>query len=168
MNSDTEYKILISSCLLNQNVRYNGEVLHFDHPFIQTLKSRGCLMSFCPEVEAGMSVPRLPIELQDTPESIFVQKKGIIRSDGVDVTSAILAVLEKLSEIIRTYNIQYAILKEKSPTCGVHFVYDGSFSGRLRRGKGIVSWYLEQNNVQIFSENELHLLQEILEKKENE
>ena len=58
-------KILISSCLLGQNVKYDGgnnSIL--ENLFIQKLKNLNLLVPICPEVEGGLPIPRVPVELQ--------------------------------------------------------------------------------------------------------
>ncbi|MBD3386530.1 DUF523 domain-containing protein [candidate division KSB1 bacterium] len=44
---------------------------------------------------------------------------------------------------------------EKSPSCGVHCVYDGRFCGHLVGGEGITTALLQQNGIRVFSEQEL-------------
>ena len=52
-------------------------------------------------------------------------------------------------------NIRIVILKERSPSCGVHQVYDGSFSGKLVNGMGVTAKYLKQKGIAVFSEDEI-------------
>ena len=40
-------------------------------------------------------------------------------------------------EKIKDEDINFVILQSRSPTCGVNQIYDGSFSGKLIRGRGI-------------------------------
>ena len=57
---------------------------------------------------------------------------------------------------------KYAILKENSPSCGVHHVYDGSFTSSLVKGQGITTQELTKLNIQVFSEKEIDQLIELL------
>jgi uncharacterized protein YbbK (DUF523 family) len=44
------------------------------------------------------------------------------------------------------------LLKERSPSCGVHYVYRG---GTLVPGQGVTCALLSRNRIQIFSEEEI-------------
>jgi len=56
-------KVGISACLLGYNVRYNGKN-KYDGKLVAMLCRHFVLVPFCPEVEAGLGVPRTPIVLQ--------------------------------------------------------------------------------------------------------
>ena len=45
-----------------------------------------------------------------------------------------------------------AILKERSPSCGSHQIYDGTFQGRRIAGQGITAALLEKNGIRLFNE----------------
>jgi uncharacterized protein YbbK (DUF523 family) len=55
-----------------------------------------------------------------------------------------------------------AVLKEKSPSCGVHQVYDGTFSSTLTPGAGVTAALLAANNIRVFSELELETVEQLL------
>ena len=46
-------------------------------------------------------------------------------------------------ERIRKENIQCAVLQSRSPNCGVNQIYDGSFSGKLIDGSGVLAQALK-------------------------
>ena len=48
-----------------------------------------------------------------------------------------------------------AILKDGSPSCGVNYVYDGTFTGNKIKGRGITAEILVQNGISVISENDL-------------
>ena len=81
-------KILISACLLGCKVRYNASDLKVINSEFEKLVAAHHIISFCPEVSAGMSIPRAPAEI----------KSG----DGFDVLSGKARVTDidgqKLSE----------------------------------------------------------------------
>ena len=54
----------------------------------------------------------------------------------------------------RFYGANFAILKEKSPSCGVWQVYDGTFSKTLIKGDGIFARMLRENNFFVCTEKE--------------
>ena len=54
--------------------------------------------------------------------------------------------------------IRIAVLKENSPSCGSGFIYDGSFEGRLKEGRGVTAELLLNNGVDVFSEKNIEEL----------
>ena len=55
-------------------------------------------------------------------------------------------------------NVDFAILKAKSPSCGKGRVYDGTFTGGMRDGNGVTVDLLEKNGIPVYSEDELDSL----------
>ena len=140
--------VLISRCLVGENVRYDGGNCLISSKTLIELKSEFNLELICPEVLAGMPIPRKPIE--------FVEGK-IIRNDGVDLTKDFEPVFKYLNELISSKNIKYAILKEESPSCGSQRIYDGTFSGNKVKGEGIVTQFLKRLGVKVFSEENIRI-----------
>ena len=64
-------KIAISACLLGQEVRYDGTG-KCQPSIISALQHKVELIPFCPEVEAGLGIPREPIQLQQLASEIRV------------------------------------------------------------------------------------------------
>ena len=63
----SKIKIGISSCLLGEKVRYNGD--HKRHWYINEILGQYFdYVPFCPEVEVGMGVPRPSVRLVGTVE----------------------------------------------------------------------------------------------------
>lgn len=50
--------------------------------------------------------------------------------------------------------IRFAILKENSPSCGVHHVHDGYFRNRLVEGMGVTAEVLRHHGVTVMNEEE--------------
>ena len=55
--------ILVSACLVGQNVRYDGNN-SLDEK-ISKLMDEGKAIAVCPEVFGGLSTPRLPAEIEN-------------------------------------------------------------------------------------------------------
>ena len=136
-------KILVSACLLGENCKYNG-----GNNFRQQVAALGQeheLIPVCPEVAAGLGIPRIPIEIRDG---------EVVRADGVSVDSAIReAVADILSQLPQ--DIDLCVLKARSPTCGVHQIYDGSFTGTLVKGAGVLAQALKNANFRVVDDEEL-------------
>ena len=60
-----------------------------------------------------------------------------------------------------------ALLKEGSPSCGVHRIYDGSFSGRRIAGAGLTTEALRAAAFPVFCEEELDAVEALLAEGEN-
>ncbi|WP_044470977.1 DUF523 domain-containing protein [Mannheimia massilioguelmaensis] len=136
-------KILISACLLGENVKYSGgnNLSQILVDFLE--KNEIELLPVCPEVLGGLSTPRLPAEI------IYGK---VVDQAGNDVSKAFQLGAEKTLKIAQDNYIQFAILKEKSPSCGSQKIYDGSFSGRLIDGHGMTTQLLQQHHIHVFSE----------------
>ena len=140
-------KILISACLVGDNVKYNGG--NNKSPLIEKLLKKYELSPFCPEVEGGLSVPRSPSERQGG---------RVINSEGKDVTSAFERGAELAFNICLFLKIKKVILKERSPSCGSKEIYDGSFSHKVIPGMGVTAEYLISKGIQVISEDEIETL----------
>lgn len=136
--------ILVSACLIGENCKYDGgnnycaAVVDFlaDKPYI----------SICPEVCGGLATPRTPVEIING---------VVIDKHGKDKSAAFASGAEEAALICNSLNIKLAILKEFSPSCGVSYVYDGSFSGRKISGSGITATLLRKNGVTVWSEKDV-------------
>lgn len=119
-------KVLVSACLLGENCKYNGGN-NYCARVAEYVKDKEVL-TICPEVMAGMGIPRTPIEIVD---GVLMDRNG--NNVDAELRSAVAQAMEQ----IRNEEIECAILQSRSPTCGVNEVYDGSFSGKLIPGSGV-------------------------------
>lgn len=146
-------KLLISACLLGQPVRYDGKSKPIPEKlWLKQLQAQGRLVIVCPEVVGGLSTPR--------PAAERVKDK-VITMTGSDVTDAFVKGAKHALQVCQQHNIQYALLKANSPSCGNKQIYDGSFSGQLTDGQGITAKLLTENGVKVFSELELSELKQL-------
>ena len=127
-------KILVSSCLLGENCKYNGGN-NYNENIIEFLKGHE-VVPVCPEQLAGLSTPRKPMEILG--EKIF-------DASGKDVTSQCERGALLACQIAKKEKIDTAILKSRSPTCGTRQIYDGTFSKKLIAGRGIFAEILVRN-----------------------
>ena len=134
-------KIMVSACLLGDNVKYNGKNNKNDD-LIEFLKNYE-IVKVCPEVLGGLSIPRKPAEIKE---------RRVFTIDNYDVTDNFISGAEKTLKIARQNNIKVAILKKNSPSCGSNRVYDGTFSKTLIDGDGITVKLLKENGITILDE----------------
>lgn len=148
-------KILVSQCLYGgEPVRYDGKSKQERDPRFMKWKEEGRLIPVCPEVFGGLPVPRTD-----------AQRSGekVIARDGRDVTDEYISGAKEALRLAAEYDVICAVLKEKSPSCGSHVIYDGSFSGRLIKGQGIAAEMLENAGVRVFSEEQLEQVQKLID-----
>lgn len=136
-------KILVSSCLLGFNTKYNGKN-NFTQG-LERLKDEHEIIIFCPEQAGGLTTPRLPSEIREDGR-VFLK-------DGTDVTDNFVKGAEETLRLVKMLDIKYAILKAKSPSCGCGKIYDGTFSGNLIDGDGFTVRELKKIGVKILNEN---------------
>ena len=149
-------KVLVSACLIGENVRYNGQLKQYDSRMLADWKLRGRLVPFCPEVAGGLLVPRPCSEILCYDGSAVLNGHArIMNIKGKDVTQYFLAGAQKALEIARSRKIKLAVMKDGSPSCGSTYIYDGSFSGIEKPGKGVTTVLLQENNIRVFSEREI-------------
>jgi len=137
-------KILISACLAGVNCKYDGG--NNLHPEILKLVKSGAAILICPEQMGGLPTPRLASEIIG--ENVF-------NTAGEDVTAQFTKGAEEALRLAKLYNITQAILKERSPSCGVNFIYDGTFSSNKITGSGYTTRLLKANGIKVISEEEL-------------
>lgn len=144
--------ILVSACLLGVNCRYNGGGELREE--LVALSKKHHLIPVCPETYGGLATPRDPAEI--------IGDK-VITCNGADVTAQYEKGAVEVAKLASLFDCKYAIMKERSPSCGYGKVYDGSFSKTLIDGNGRASDLLSQNGVQVFGESRIGELVELLE-----
>ena len=157
-------KVLISRCLLGHPCRYDGRVVtDIRHLLIQNGVPEEAWIPVCPEVEGGLSTPRLPSEISaGNASDVLNGRARVLASDGTDNTAAFMKGASIAAARCRTHSIRVALLKSKSPSCGCGKVYDGTFSGCLKDGDGLTTQVLRPLGVRIFNEHEIELLSTFL------
>ncbi len=149
-------KILVSACLLEEKIRYDGLVVPVSKMMTDILRSTADMIPFCPEVAGGLPVPRNPAEISGKDGFDVLDGRATVKNkSGDDVTLFYLNGAAKALETAIKNNIQVAILKEKSPSCGNSLIYDGTFTKTLKSGKGVTSALFERNGIHVFNEKEI-------------
>lgn len=138
--------ILASACLCGEKCRYDGQSA--PHPLLMELHARGLVVPVCPEVLGGLSVPREPCERRGS---------RVVDRTGRDLTEAFARGAAMVLAIAGEKGITRAVLKERSPSCGVRVVYDGTFSSRRIPGQGITAALLRESGLAVVSEENFSL-----------
>jgi uncharacterized protein YbbK (DUF523 family) len=135
-------KIMVSSCLLGDNVKYDGTNNKNDD-LIKFLEDYE-IIKVCPEVFGGLSIPRIPSEIRNN---------KVINKEFKDVTNEFILGANKALKIAKENDIKVAILKDGSPSCGSINIYDGTFTHTKINGDGITAKLLKENNITVLNEN---------------
>lgn len=110
-------RIGVSSCLLGNNVRYDGGHRH-DPVLTETLGRFFELVPVCPEVECGLGVPRETLRLVGDP----AQPRLVTSGTGIDHTARMVAwAAQKVRELAQE-DLRGFIFKSRSPSCGMERV----------------------------------------------
>lgn len=152
-------RVLISSCLLGAEVRYHGGAARIESAILDRWRAEGRIVEVCPEVAGGLSTPRPPAEIVGV---------RVITSEGRDVTAAFDAGADRAVSLAQQHAVRVAVLKSRSPSCGISETYDGTFTGRLKPGMGVTATALMQIGVQLFDETQLAEADAVLRSLESE
>ena len=131
-------KIVVSACLLGENCKYNGGN-NFSSAVAEFIRGKD-VITVCPECLAGLGIPREPIEIVNG---------NVQHKDGSSVDTALREAVAQILSQLQGEEIECAILKSRSPTCGVKQVYDGTFSGALVDGMGILAAALQDKGYKV-------------------
>ena len=159
-------KILISSCLLGEDVRYDGKnsSVAFNPNVSFSLKElfmdilcENEIYSLCPEVKGGLPTPREPAEITSREKPFRVET---INKENVTIN--FLLGVKKALELCQEEGISVALLKSKSPSCGNNKIYDGTFSNSLINAQGLTAKLLSENKIKVFNETQIKQLYEYI------
>lgn len=141
-------KYAISACLCGINCKYNGG--NNLNAKCKELLENGEAIIICPEVSGGLSIPRKPCEIKD----------GLLKTqDNIDCTLEYnRGAMLSLEYVKKFPSITTIIMKEKSPSCGVHFIYDGNFNHTKINGSGVTCKMFKEAGYKVISEDELNEL----------
>ncbi|CAB3665698.1 hypothetical protein LMG26690_00818 [Achromobacter animicus] len=150
------YRVLISSCLLGNPVRYDGRGVPHGDAILARWREEGRVVAVCPEVAGGMPIPRPPAEIDpgENAASVLAGRARVVAVTGDDVTAPFVRGAHEALAAAQARGIRMAVLKEGSPSCGSSYVYDGHFAGRRQPGMGVTAQLLRGAGVHVFSEHQ--------------
>jgi uncharacterized protein YbbK (DUF523 family) len=136
--------IIVSACLAGIHCRYDGDGKPCEA--VIRLVVAGKAIPVCPEQLGRLPTPKLPAERVGD---------RFIKKDGMDVTNEFERGAEEALRLSRLIGARTAILKARSPSCGYGKIYDGSFSGRLVDGNGILAELCLKEGLEVKKEEEI-------------
>ena len=127
-------KIGVSSCLIGEKVRWNGD--HKQDRYVREILSRYFeYIPVCPEVEVGMGVPRETVALYGDPE----KPSMISKKTQTDWTKPMEKYIKSRINTLSADDLCGYIFKSKSPSCGMSRVplYSEFGSHKVKHGPGM-------------------------------
>lgn len=144
-------KVVVSACLLGENCKYSGGNNRCERLLSELLKHPDIEVNpVCPEVAGGLSTPRSPAEIVD---GEVINNQGV--SVDAEYRAGVAAEIARLAPAIEAGDLAAAVLQSRSPSCGVHQVYDGTFTGRLVNGRGLFAEALANAGVRLIDVSDI-------------
>lgn len=142
---DQQEPVLVSACLLGVHCRYDGS----SNPATELIDKLGSgqLIPVCPEQLGGMGTPRPPAALRGgSGEEVLEGRAQVVTEEGIDVTEQFLRGATQALRLAKLYGARRAILKERSPSCGLCQVRR---DGRLQPGSGVAAALLRREGISL-------------------
>lgn len=125
-------RIGVSSCLLGEAVRYDGG--HKRDPIVRSVLGRFAeWVPVCPELEAGLGVPRPPMRLVRDGDRVRL----VEIASGRDHTRALARITAARVRALRALDLCGYVLKKDSPSCGIARVKLYALGRTRRAGVGV-------------------------------
>ncbi len=148
--------IIVSACLAGFSCRYDGGSNQVK--LIAKLVKEGKAVAVCPEELGGMSTPREPAEIVRGSGNDLLSGIAIVKNrSGQDVSREFIHGALETWEIAKRHHACVAILKERSPSCGSTQIYDGTFNGQKKAGRGVTAALLHEHGIEVLSEDNFML-----------
>lgn len=145
--------IMVSACLLGLNTRYNAEE-KANTDVLDLIQRYGLTaIPICPEQLAGFSTPRPECEFSIGDGEAVLDGNGTIHNSAQsDVSRQFIYGAQQALKVAKICHCKLALLKERSPSCGVHSVYRNK---EKVAGQGVTAALFSQQSLSVFSEEEL-------------
>lgn len=138
--------MLVSACLLGVACAHDGGGRPVEA--VVALGATRHLVPVCPETAGGLPTPRPAAERSSV--------DGRVRTaEGLDVTDAYRRGAEHAVALATATGARAAVLKARSPSCGCHEIYDGSFTRRRVAGEGVTAAALRRAGLEVLSEDDV-------------
>jgi uncharacterized protein YbgA (DUF1722 family)/uncharacterized protein YbbK (DUF523 family) len=131
-DTETKIKLGISSCLLGNKVRYDGQH-KYDSWLVEELGKYVDFVPVCPEVECGLPVPREAMRLVGDPQSPLL----LTQKTGIDHTARMLDFCSAKIPVLSAENLCGFVFKSKSPSSGMERVKVYPAAGGVAQKNGV-------------------------------
>ncbi len=110
-------RCIVSACLTGLCTRYDGRSKP-DARCLAMLR-HSCWLPVCPEQLGGLPTPRSPADLTGSGAEVLAGRAAVVTKAGADVTRQFIAGAAAVLQIAQAQNIRLALLKARSPSCGL-------------------------------------------------
>lgn len=144
----------ISQCLLGDAVRYDGQS-KANTIVLEKLDEIFELLPVCPEVEAGLSIPRPPVQLTGSIENPKLTGRD---NPAIDVTDIMYSYCQRKPAELK--HLAGFIFKSHSPSCGLNSVpvfIDGQCVTETGRGVFAKHWCKTYPDLAVIEDSELEV-----------
>jgi len=144
-------KVLVSKCLTGATCRYDAcrqrpAVLDAYQAALATIPDADPV-PFCPEEQGGLGTPRPPAWIErESAAAVLAGQDRVITGSGADVTAGFIEGAQKALEVCRQEGIEYALLKERSPSCGTESTHVGD---QVVPGPGVTAQLLKDAGIEV-------------------
>jgi uncharacterized protein YbgA (DUF1722 family)/uncharacterized protein YbbK (DUF523 family) len=129
---EKKIKLGISSCLLGNKVRYDGQH-QYDSWLVEELGPYVEFVPVCPEVECGLPVPREAMRLVGNPDN----PRLMTIHTGKDITPQMLTFCKQKTKVLAKENLCGFVFKSKSPSSGMERVKVYPEQGGIAEKQGV-------------------------------
>ena len=137
---------MVSACLLGIHCRYDGE--HSLCPDLVEFATSVFFIPFCPEQLGGLPTPRQPVNISGGDgRDTLSGGANVINVIGDDVTDSYRKGAEEALRLAELAGATIAIMKDKSPSCGLRTPYCEKSSGF---GVGVTASLFQLNGIKVF------------------
>ncbi len=146
-------KVLVSACLLGDPVAWDGSHRRCDDQVLNRWRNEGRVISLCPESLSGLTTPRSPAEIVYADGAAVVDGQArVVTQSGLDLTASFLKGASAALQVAQTHDIKMAVLKERSPSCGISTIHAGRFDGSTVAGQGVTAALFHRHGLRVFNE----------------
>jgi uncharacterized protein YbbK (DUF523 family) len=140
--------VVVSSCLLGRPCRFDGRD-KFTPELAFLLEGRN-VTAVCPEELGGLGTPRPACQIKGGDGAQVLDATArVISEDGADRTQAFISGAQAALERAQAAGAREAILKERSPSCGVTQIYR---DGVVAPGQGVFAALLARSGIRVIDE----------------
>ena len=146
--------ILVSACLLGLRTRYDGTTKRNAAVLAWLEQQRLLPVPVCPEQLAGLPTPREQTSFASGDGQAVLDGTGevVATATGQPMNERFLHGARETLHVARLTGCRRALLKERSPSCGVHQIHCGA---EMVAGVGVATALLVAAGIVVMSEADL-------------
>ncbi|MFH0828565.1 MAG: DUF523 domain-containing protein [Candidatus Kerfeldbacteria bacterium] len=141
----------VSACLLGVPCRWDGTSAKNKRALALVQKGRK-IIAICPEVLAGLPTPRPACEIVGGDGTDVLRGTArVVDRRGRNYTAKFIRGAKRGIAVAKRAGATAVMLKSGSPSCGARTIYDGTFSGHRKRGRGVFAALFKNRGIRIVS-----------------